>query len=191
MAEMVPPGFGNVFDNVELDKPLGPNDIKQLMNTWPEGRYKGIIPCNHLCIRCDGSIDTDHGKSPGGIETAYGFIITTDLNYPIAWDHGRVPKEEGVTVNVGEYFAVIKALELLDGIGPAAYHDFETRVYSDSQLIIRQINGEYSVTKPHLKRLRDRVRELAAKWKKITFIWVPREQNEMADKLATSTWETP
>ena len=80
-----------------------------------------------------------------------------------AWlvvDKGKVLLEgseylgEG-TSNVAEYTAIIRGLEASIANG---YLDI--KVLSDSQLCIRQINGEYKVRKLHLKDLYDEVKSL-------------------------------
>jgi ribonuclease HI len=82
------------------------------------------------------------------------------------------PYFEPVTVNVGEYKAVIAALEL-------AYKSFgreEVEILSDSKLVVNQINGEWECRKEHLKELLKIARSL----KDMTgakLSWISREQN--------------
>ncbi len=54
----------------------------------------------------------------------------------------------------------------------------------DSQLVIRQMTGEYQVRKEHLKAYRERLKQLAALFRRVEFQWVPREQNQRADALS-------
>ncbi|HOJ97039.1 MAG TPA: ribonuclease HI family protein [Methanospirillum sp.] len=84
------------------------------------------------------------------------------------------------TNNVAEYTAIIHALSW-------ASHENcdELQVYSDSQLVIRQITGVYRINKPHLKALYDEVMALAHRFGHITWEYVPRTHPDIAycDKL--------
>jgi len=83
------------------------------------------------------------------------------------------------TNNVAEYRALIigmqKAAEL--GIG-------ELKVRSDSELIIRQLNGQYKVKSPHLQDLYFTAVKMISSFKKVSFTHVPREENKEADRMA-------
>lgn len=83
------------------------------------------------------------------------------------------------TNNIAEYKAVIRALEqaLVRG-----YLYFE--VYSDSLLVVNQVNRDWAVNKPHLKVLYERVKELKKGFKSIKFIWISRAFNKRADFLS-------
>lgn len=82
------------------------------------------------------------------------------------------------TNNVAEYKAVIELLKRA-----LRYRPQKLIVKSDSELIVRQLNGEYSVRDEKLKELYDRARELAKSFPQISFISVPREENTEADRL--------
>jgi Ribonuclease HI len=76
----------------------------------------------------------------------------------------------GVTTNnVAEYQGVIAALTT------AAKHTGRTVVlYSDSELVIKQINGQYRVRKEHLTGLHQKVIDLVRNFEKVHFYSVPR-----------------
>ncbi|MEW6748523.1 MAG: ribonuclease HI family protein [Candidatus Micrarchaeota archaeon] len=82
------------------------------------------------------------------------------------------------TNNIAEYLAVIRALEAVHEIGAIEIH-----IKSDSELIIRQLNGEYKVKDPKLTPLKKRVDSLCHGLR-ITFEHIPREKNKEADKLS-------
>jgi ribonuclease HI len=90
------------------------------------------------------------------------------------------------TNNVAEYTAVIRSLEVLTEKGIFAE---KLRYILDSQLIARQITGQYKVKLPHLQALRQKIVVLVNKLrdngqiKLITITTVPRELNKKADKL--------
>jgi len=91
---------------------------------------------------------------------------------------GIVRSDAGVTNNQCEYLALIHLLE--DAV-TFKVRDLEVR--GDSQLVIRQVRGEYTVSNPTLLRLRNRVVELS-KPLNVTFTWIPREYNRYANDLS-------
>ncbi|MEW6035668.1 MAG: ribonuclease HI family protein [Candidatus Micrarchaeota archaeon] len=87
------------------------------------------------------------------------------------------------TNNIAEYTAVIRALETIHELG-----EMEAHVKSDSQLIVRQLNGEYKVRDPELRPLKERVEHLC-KGLKVSFEHIPREKNAEADELSKEAAE--
>ena len=83
------------------------------------------------------------------------------------------------TNNVAEYRALLAALEYAVQAG---YRD--VALYSDSQLLTRQILGEYKVKKPDLIPLHRRAKEMIARFESFSITHVPREENRQADRLA-------
>jgi len=82
------------------------------------------------------------------------------------------------TNNIAEYSAVIKALEIAK-----EYDENEIHIKSDSQLIVRQLNGEYKVKDAKLKPLKRKIDSLC-EGIDIHFEHIPREKNAEADKLS-------
>jgi ribonuclease HI len=58
------------------------------------------------------------------------------------------------------------------------------RVHSDSELLVRQLNGQYRVRDPKLRILFERARSLLRRFDRHTIVHVGREKNKLADKLA-------
>ncbi|MHC4715755.1 MAG: ribonuclease HI family protein [Planctomycetota bacterium] len=83
------------------------------------------------------------------------------------------------TNNVAEYQGLIRALERA-----AALKADEARVHSDSELLIRQMTGEYRVRNAGLKPLFEQARQLCRRFRRVTFSHVRREENTEADRLA-------
>ena len=83
------------------------------------------------------------------------------------------------TNNQAEYQGLLTALEML---GRA--HADEIEVVSDSELLVRQINGEYRVKSPILKPLFDQARLLLGGFRQWRVRHVLREYNVKADALA-------
>ena len=57
-------------------------------------------------------------------------------------------------------------------------------IYSDSELLVKHINGQYKVKAANLKPLYDLVTKSIRKLDKFSIRWVPREENSLADELA-------
>ncbi len=82
------------------------------------------------------------------------------------------------TNNQAEYEALIRGLSKArqQGVG-------EIACYLDSELVVKQLRGEYRVKDASLKKLFDKVKELASQFSQIEFVHVRREKNKKADKL--------
>jgi ribonuclease HI len=90
------------------------------------------------------------------------------------------------TNNVAEYRALIagleKALELeLDAVG----------VVSDSELLVKQMTGEYRVKNEALKELSSEASRLARRIGDVSYTAVLREHNELADRLVNEALDAP
>jgi len=83
------------------------------------------------------------------------------------------------TNNQAEYSALIKALELL-----ALNRANAINIYSDSELLVHQINGTYRVKNPQLKLLYQKSQQLLEGFENWKIRHIPREKNAQADKLA-------
>jgi len=88
------------------------------------------------------------------------------------------------TNNVAEYKALIAALEEAGRKGAT-----KVRCMLDSELVVRQLKGQYRVRKETLKKLHARVLELAEGFESCTYSHVPREENAEADRLANRAIE--
>lgn len=92
------------------------------------------------------------------------------------------------TNNVAEYLALQAALEAAaavcqeDGLDLARV---SVVVKTDSELIAKQVSGEYQVKSPDLAPLLRQFREMAARFYRVQVTHIPREQNSRADKLAS------
>lgn len=120
-------------------------------------------------------VDGTCRPNPG--QGAYGFIIYDATGKELRRENGFVG--EDVTSIIAEYTAVIRALEAARamGIGKIA-------VFSDSQVTVKQLNGDSRVYEPRLKRLRRRTLTMRKRFEKVVFVYISREQNITADALA-------
>jgi len=83
------------------------------------------------------------------------------------------------TNNIAEYKAIIEALKI------AKKYDKEVTCFLDSELTVKQLNGEYKIKKEHLRRLFEKVKKLEREFKEVKYKHVKRSdkfQSE-ADKL--------
>jgi len=82
------------------------------------------------------------------------------------------------TNNVAEYRALIRALENAFQLGAT-----EVKVNMDSELIVKQMLGQYKIKEPTLQQLASEVIKLRNKFDQISFTHVRREYNQEADLL--------
>lgn len=83
------------------------------------------------------------------------------------------------TNNVAEYMGLILGLKRAKAMGIK-----ELDVYSDSELLVKQLAGDYAVKAEHLKALHDEVRSLLEGFSEIQVRHIPREQNAQADAMS-------
>jgi ribonuclease HI len=118
---------------------------------------------------------TDGGArgNPGPAASAY--VIESDDGSVLA-AHGEAIGS--TTNNVAEYRALVAGLERAGELGLT---DVEVR--SDSELMVKQMRGEYRVKNPALQELQEEAARLARRLGRVTFTHVRREHNELADRL--------
>jgi ribonuclease HI len=83
------------------------------------------------------------------------------------------------TNNVAEYRGLLAGLEYAKACGAKS-----VKVFSDSELVVKQVKGLYKVKSPDLKPLVDHVLRLASSFPAFSIHHVPRERNADADRLA-------
>jgi len=107
---------------------------------------------------------------------AYGFIIYNNNGSIVKRGSGFVGNN--TTNTVAEYIAIMKAMETALEMGID-----NLTVYSDSQVVVRQLSGIYGVYKPGLKKLKEKAAHLAGHFAIIQFVHVPRQQNVVANAI--------
>jgi ribonuclease H / adenosylcobalamin/alpha-ribazole phosphatase len=126
---------------------------------------------------------TDGGARGNPGPAAYGYVLEADDGTVLAAHGERI----GVaTNNVAEYRALIagleKALELgLDEVG----------VVSDSELLVKQMTGDYRVKNEALRELHSEASRLARRIDDVSYTAVRREHNELADRLVNEALDAP
>jgi ribonuclease HI len=119
---------------------------------------------------------TDGGSRGNPGPAGYGVRIEDEQGTLLAELHASVGH---ATNNVAEYQGLLAALDWAIANG----HQ-RVRVRSDSELLVRQMRGEYRVKSPGLQPLHARARGLVARIGQVTFEHVRRELNKEADRLA-------
>ena len=129
-----------------------------------------------LIIEADGGSRGNPGVSGAGavvIDASTGDILK------------QISENVGIaTNNVAEYSALIFALEAAFEIDPAA----QVLVRMDSKLVVEQMSGRWKIKHPDMLSLGARVQKLIA-GKSVEFVWIPREQNVLADELANKAMD--
>jgi ribonuclease HI len=124
-------------------------------------------------------IDGGARGNPG--PAGYGVRIEDEQGQLVNEFHGYLGSS---TNNVAEYNALVAALRYAQENGFR-----EMRVKSDSELLVKQMNGEYRVKHPGLQPLHQQARALAAKLDRVSYEHVRREQNADADRLANQAMD--
>jgi len=118
---------------------------------------------------------TDGGARGNPGPAAYGYVLEAE--------DGTVLAAEGATIgvatnNVAEYRALIAGLERAVELALP-----ELEVVSDSELLVKQMTGEYRVKNEALRELSLEAARLARQIGSVTYTAVRREHNELADRL--------
>jgi ribonuclease HI len=91
---------------------------------------------------------------------------------------------DNFTNNEAEYYALIFALQKFKQIfGKKLAKNSEIEIRSDSELLVKQLKGEYKILDPKIQPLFLKVWNLKLDFKKVGFRLISREKNKEADKL--------
>jgi len=124
-------------------------------------------------------IDGGARGNPG--PAGYGVVIEDEVGRPVAELSEYLGRQ---TNNFAEYSGLLAALSY------AIKHGFKAlKVISDSELMVKQINGEYKVNNPTLKDLHARAMKLIDQLDYFEIRHVLREKNREADRLANAAMD--
>ena len=126
------------------------------------------------------SMDGGARGNPG--PAAYGYVLETE--------DGHVLDARGeaigiATNNVAEYRALVAGLEKAVELGVD-----ELEVISDSELLVKQMTGEYKVKNAALRELSLEAARLARNLRRVSYKAVRREHNELADRLVNEALDS-
>jgi len=121
----------------------------------------------------------DGGAQPNPGNGGSGFVLYDG--------HGNILEEQSCTINhyskctsnQAEYCGLILGLRCAH-----RYHIRTLKVKGDSQLVINQMNGKWSVKSENIRELNDCAREHESNFNRVTYEWISRELNSVADELA-------
>jgi ribonuclease HI len=127
-------------------------------------------PFGYLVAHIDGGARGNPG--PAG----YGAVIEDEMGRPVVELSDYLGKQ---TNNYAEYSALLAALSY------ATKHGFKAlKVFSDSELMVKQISGQYKVSNSSLKELHSKAVKLIEDLEAFEINHIPREKNREADWLA-------
>jgi ribonuclease HI len=125
-------------------------------------------------------IHTDGGSRGNPGPSACGYTIEGPGVGRV--EHGEYLGE--TTNNVAEYTAAIRALAKLKALlGSDKSKQAHVRVHADSELLVKQVNGEYKVKNPELMKLFVELYNVRQDFASVAFAHVRREQNTGADRM--------
>ncbi len=141
------------------------------------------LPENDLFLKkiqlfCDGASKGNPGPAGAG---AVAYLENQTLF--------EISKDLGInTNNFAEYSALLYGLEeVLKHITNPEFYLLE--IFLDSELVVKQLLGEYKIKSSNLKEIHEKVKALLTLFPKHRIVHIPREQNKVADRLASQTIE--
>jgi ribonuclease HI len=121
-----------------------------------------------LTIHTDGAARGNPGPA------AFAYIIEQNGS-PVIEEKGKLGR---ATNNVAEYMALVRALEHAARLGARRVH-----ILSDSELMVKQMKGQYQVKSEELLALYKEAKKLAGQFEEVNLQHVRREHNSRADRL--------
>ena len=118
---------------------------------------------------------TDGGARGNPGPAAYGFVLESEDGTVLAAEGAAIGT---ATNNVAEYSGLIAGLQKAVELDVP-----EVEVVSDSELMVKQMRGEYRVKNEALRELYDEATALARRLGNVEYRHVKRAHNELADKL--------
>jgi ribonuclease HI len=126
---------------------------------------------------------TDGGSRGNPGQAAIGCVLEDSSTGTMLREHcERIGIE---TNNVAEYHALIVGLKLA-----LKYQPNRLICHLDSELVVRQLNGEYRVKMHSLQPLFEEIQELASQFTQIEFVHVARADNHRADALVNKALDS-
>lgn len=132
---------------------------------------------NSIEVWCDASIEKNKSVS--------AFLIKDSDNNIL--EQSVIANNETFTSNMGEFCAVLEAVKSLIELKLV---DKPITIYTDSKLVVEQLNNNFVCRSPKLIPFRDEIWKLTELFNSyVTFKWIPREQNQEADSLSRTLYE--
>lgn len=127
-------------------------------------------------------IHTDGAARGNPGPAAYAYTIAR-AGHPVVEASDRIGD---TTNNIAEYTALLRALEHAHRLGGQ-----RLVIHSDSELMVKQMKGEYKVKHPGLVPLFEHAKALARRFQNVAFQHIRREDNKNADRLCNLALDGP
>ncbi|XP_074326655.1 uncharacterized protein LOC141664597 [Apium graveolens] len=137
----------------------------------PKTRSEGEKESNNRdswTLHVDGSATAERSRAGLILSSPDGFAIQQAITFAFK-----------ATNNQAEYEALLSGLRLAKSLGVR-----NLTIYSDSQIVVRQTNGEYVTKDPKLARYQEMVRTILETIPNSTILQINREENAKADELS-------
>ncbi|KAA9152856.1 bifunctional RNase H/acid phosphatase [Amycolatopsis acidicola] len=126
-------------------------------------------------------VEADGGSRGNPGPAGYGAVVKDESGAVL------VERAEGlgvVTNNVAEYSGLIAGLTAAAEVGASTVD-----VRMDSKLVVEQMSGRWKIKHAALQPLAEQARELAARFERVNYEWIPRAENAHADRLANEAMD--
>ncbi len=120
-------------------------------------------------------LSTDGGARGNPGPAAYGYVLETEDGTVLDARGERIGR---ATNNVAEYRGLVAGMEKAAELGVR-----ELEVVSDSELLVKQMQGDYRVKNAVLRALWEEANDLEKKFARVRYTAVRRAHNELADRL--------
>ena len=127
-------------------------------------------------------LSTDGGARGNPGPAAYGFVLEAEDGTVLAARGEAIGR---ATNNVAEYRGLVEGLKHALELGVD-----ELEVVSDSELLVRQMRGDYKVKNAALRELWEEANALERRLGRVRYTSVRREHNELADRLVNDALDT-
>ena len=127
-------------------------------------------------------LSTDGGARGNPGPAAYGYVLEADDGHVLA-AHGEAIGH--ATNNVAEYSGLVAGMAKAAELGVR-----ELEVVSDSELLVKQMRGEYRVKIDALRRLWEEATDLERRFARVRYTAVRRAHNELADRLVNEALDS-
>ncbi len=128
------------------------------------------------------TIYTDGGSRGNPGKAAIGVVFCNEREQIIK-KYGEY-LGDGLTNNDAEYKAIIFAMKKFKALfGKAIAETSDVEIRADSELVVKQLNGEYRLVDPKIQQFFIEIWNLKFDFKSIKFRHIPREKNKEADRL--------
>jgi ribonuclease H / adenosylcobalamin/alpha-ribazole phosphatase len=122
-------------------------------------------------------VEADGGSRGNPGPAGYGAVVLEEGTGEVLLE--RYASLGTTTNNVAEYSGLIAGLRAAAELGAA-----RVDVRMDSKLVVEQMSGRWQIKNPGLRPLAAEAAKLVAGFATVTFDWIPRERNKLADALA-------